>query len=39
MKIPLFIKKGIGRVNKMLQDINTYEVVERDLTKRMITLY
>jgi len=26
----------ISRINEMLQDVNTYEVVERDPTKRMV---
>jgi len=26
-----------SRVNEMLQDVNTYEVVERDSTRRMVT--
>ena len=26
----------ISRINEMLQDVNTYELVERDPTKRMI---
>jgi len=29
----------ISRINEMLQDVNTYEVVEKDSMRRMVTAY
>ena len=37
MTVALNSQMYISRVNEMLQDVDTYEVVERDPTRRMIT--
>ena len=37
MTVALNSQMYISRVNEMLQDVNIYEVVERNPTRRMIT--